>query len=310
MRASRRIGLIGCGQWGRHILRDLVSLGCRVTVVARSDASRRRAREGGADSIVPSLAELPVIDGAVVAVPSHEHAATVLRLLERAMPIFVEKPLATDPVDAARIVEAGGDRVFVMHKWRYHPGVQALAEIARSETIGPIAGLHCTRIQWGQDHRDVDALWLLAPHDLSIALEILGRLPEPTAAVADGPPGEPVGLNVQCAGDPWLVLELSTRSPVRRREIRLRGRDGSALLADAYSDHVEIRRARPGRDVEESEPERRPIPRDMPLLRELGAFVEHLGGGPPPKSSAAEGLGIVRCICAIRSLAGLDGGPS
>ncbi len=70
----KRVALIGCGRWGRHILRDLVSLGCMVTVVARSEQSRRRAIEGRASDIVSSVAELPEVDGMVVATPTITHA--------------------------------------------------------------------------------------------------------------------------------------------------------------------------------------------------------------------------------------------
>lgn len=59
MSAKRNIGLVGCGHWGRHILRDLVTLGRRVTVVARSAESRKRASEGGAAAIVEGVEALP-----------------------------------------------------------------------------------------------------------------------------------------------------------------------------------------------------------------------------------------------------------
>ncbi|HEY3492094.1 MAG TPA: hypothetical protein VGK43_04020, partial [Solirubrobacterales bacterium] len=55
---SPRVGLAGCGRWGRHILRDLRDLGCEVPVVARSEASRERAAEGGATEIVAEMADL------------------------------------------------------------------------------------------------------------------------------------------------------------------------------------------------------------------------------------------------------------
>jgi 3-hydroxyisobutyrate dehydrogenase-like beta-hydroxyacid dehydrogenase len=60
---TANVGLIGCGHWGKNILRDLVSLGCRVHVVARSEASIGRATEGGAVSITNDLGGLPEPDG-------------------------------------------------------------------------------------------------------------------------------------------------------------------------------------------------------------------------------------------------------
>jgi predicted dehydrogenase len=93
--ARSELSLVGCGTWGRHILRDLRTLGCRVHVVARSAESVERAREGGAASIVGSVAELPAVNGHVVATPTSTHAAIVGELVAtRAEPMFVEKPRA------------------------------------------------------------------------------------------------------------------------------------------------------------------------------------------------------------------------
>jgi predicted dehydrogenase len=299
------IGLVGCGSWGKLILRDLVTLGCEVAVVARSERSRANAQEGGATSVVRSIDELPAVGGLVVATPTTTHAAVVEAALEHGVPIFVEKPLADDPADADRIAAAAPDLVFVMDKWRYHPGVELLAVIARERQLGRAIGLRTTRIGWGNPH-DVDAIWILAPHDLAIGLEILGSVPPPKRAVADAADGAVSGL-VGLLGDaPWHALEVSARTIENRREITLVCEEGIAVLPDGYSDQVLIARGTDPTDKTPPEVERRPIPTEMPLLRELRAFVEHVGGGPPPRSTADEGAAIVRAVSELRALAGLS----
>ncbi len=129
------------------------------------------------------------------------------------------------------------------------------------------------------------------------------RFHAPRAAVADD---EAAGL-VGVLGDaPWLALEISSRSPIRRREVTLVCEGGVATLHDGYAEHVELVRGVNPRDASTAEPELRRISTELPLLRELRAFVEHLDGGPPPKSSAAEGAQIVRTIVELRALAGLS----
>lgn len=296
MSRSARVGLAGCGRWGRYILRDLLSLGCSVSVVARSPESMARAE--GADTIVGSVRELPEVDGIVIATPTTTHATVIEHALERGVPVFVEKPLTNDPAAADRLAAAAGERLFVMDKWRYHPGVELLRDLARDGSLGAVRGLFTTRIGWGNPHDDVDAAWVLAPHDLSIALEILGELPGARAAVADLSGDDVQGLVGLLGERPWHRLEISVRSPERRREVQLVCEQGVALLADGYSEHVLVHRD--GAD----EPERREIAAELPLLRELRAFVEHLQGGPPPRSSAAEGALVVRRIAELRALAG------
>jgi predicted dehydrogenase len=299
-----RVGLVGCGRWGRHILRDLVSLGARVTVVLPSDRHRSVAIEGGAEAVVGTVDELPEVAGVVVATPTTTHATVIRSLLPRDVPIFVEKPMTDNAEVAQALATAGNGRLFVMHKWRYHPGIEALAAIAARGELGETVGLRCTRIGWGNPHADVDGVWLLAPHDLSIALEVLGHIPTPQCALAEQVGGSVTGVVALLGARPWLAMEVSTASGVERREIRLIGSQGIATLTDAYSDRIVVTRAK-DRAGSTRHDEVRIVSTELPLLRELRAFLLHLQGGPPPRSNAADGAAEVRAVADIRRLAGL-----
>jgi predicted dehydrogenase len=301
------IALVGCGRWGRHILRDLVTLGVRVVVVAREAESVASARAGGADAVVDSVEALPAVDGAVVATPTSTHADVVLRLARTGVPIFCEKPLTDDAADAERVVEAAGDRVYVMDKWRYHPGVTALAHIARSGELGAVSGLVTYRLAWGHPHPDSDAAWILVPHDLSIGLEILGDIPPPVAAVAETDDLGLLALAGVLQGAVWHRFEIGVRSAERVRSVELRCRDGIATLGGAYDDVIRVQRTQAAlRGGPAPEPELRAVAQTMPLLAELEAFVAFVAGtGLPPKSSAADGLRVVRTIERLRALAGI-----
>ena len=294
------VALVGCGRWGVHILRDLISLGCEVHVAAISPESRERAVAGGAASSRERVEDLPAVSGAVVAVPTVWHADIIRRLAPRKIPIFVEKPMTPDAEEARQLAAELPGRLFVMDKWRYHPGIEALRDIARSGEMGPVIGLSSCRLDWASPHADVDAVWILAPHDLSIALEILGHIPEPRAAVAEFGAKGLRSLSAILGTDPWLRLEVSELYPAKRREVRLHLRDGTAVLADGYDTHVEI--TRHGSDGPPFV-EKRPVDGALPLHRELEAFVRHLAGGPAPKSSAAEGALVVDVIARLRAMA-------
>lgn len=301
------IGLVGCGNWGKHILRDLKTLGCRVSVVARSAESRNRAETGGADRVVAGVDELGDVEAVVIATPTFQHADSIEQVLDRGVPVFVEKPLTNDPARARAIANAAPDRVFVMDKWRYHPGIELLARLARQGDLGELRGVKAVRLGWGISHSDVDAVWILFPHDLSIVLEILGYLPSPTGAVADVAGGLARGIEGWSVGSPWAAYQVSSRSPDRIRSTVVYGETATALLSDSFAAHVAVYPTVDLMVVQPPEPRLLPISNEMPLLAELRAFVGHVRGGPPPRSSAEEGAMIVQAITSFRRLAGLDG---
>jgi hypothetical protein len=133
-------------------------------------------------------------------------------------------------------------------------------------------------------------------------LEVLGHLPEARSAVGrtDGTIAHLTGL---LGKRPWFEMHVSGASVARRRTIELVCVDGVAWLSAADDDAIGMA---PNGVIGTSAWERRPISNEMPLLAELRAFVDHLGGGAPPKSSAVEGAQAVSTIAELRSLAGLD----
>lgn len=300
------IGLIGCGEWGKFILRDLVLCGARVRVVARSPGSRARAEAGGAHAIVSSLEQLGRLDGAVVATPATTHVEVIEALLrlQPGLRIYCEKPLCMDPDEADRMAHCHAGEVFVMHKWRYHPGIVALGEIARSGELGPVHGLRLVRVQWGHPRRDVDAVATLLPHDVSIMLEILGFVPEPRAACIDRADGEAVMLWGLLGTSPWASVHVSARELEARRECQLYCRDGVARLSGSASNHVEIMRSSSIPTTSVPTPERRGVSEALPLRLQIQAFLDFLrGDGGPPRSSAAEEARCIRAIDGLRRLA-------
>ena len=302
-----KIGLVGCGRWGRNILRDLRQLGALVAVADIAPEARAAARELGAETVADSLDALPQVDGFVVATPTVTHGGVVLTLAAAGVPVFCEKPLTNDLRAAERIVDVAGDRVFLMDKWRYHGGVRALAAIARSGELGPVQGVVTRRVGWGCPHADVDAVWILLPHDLSIGLEILGELPRPVAAVAECDERGVLALAGLLRGAAWQRFEIDARSAQSARTVELRCRDGVATLAGSYDDSVRIQRSEAALlGGEPPAAELRTIEPGLPLYAELETFVAYVAGrGPAPKSSAAEGAAIVAAIAALRALAGL-----
>ncbi len=297
MHGRPSVAVVGCGRWGVHIVRDLVELDCDVIAVDPAPEGRERGRAAGAARATPDLvaaAALTVLDGVVVAAPTRQHVDLAFAAAALGVPVFVEKPLSHDVAAARRLVGAHGDTVFVMHKWHYHPGVEALAAAVRSGRLGTLREVHTERLGAAQPETDIDVLWRLAPHEVSIARCIVGSWPDSTAGTVhlDGDTLDVAAVS-QWANGPQHHWRLSTAPGPLVRTVRVVGTHGSAVLDGPYANHI---RFDDGSDEV--------ISTEFPLLRELRVFRDHLLGGPPPPTTAADGLAAIEIIAALSGTVG------
>jgi predicted dehydrogenase len=293
-----RVGLVGCGRWGGNVLRDLVALGADVSVAEPHADRRARALAAGAARAVASAAHLPQCDGYVVVTPAPTHRDVCEYLLSRNVPVFVEKPPCNDVADVEALARIGGDRLFVMHKWRYHPGIRVLAELARSGKLGTSERLETIRTGPEVLPPDVDVLWHLGTHDLSIAVEILGAVAPVRAADATR---DAAGRITQCRATMGRVagaehrLTVAAGVPERVRRVVVSGAEGSAVLDHPDATTVSVRT--------DERTEQIPIAQTMPLAEELRAFLAYLAGGPPPVSDSATALVIAQRLSDLQRAA-------
>ena len=298
---SVSVGLIGCGRWGRLILRDLSSLGAAVHVAVRDLADRDELLALGAESIVLGADALPDVDGVIVATPTSSHAESIEEVLPRNKPVFVEKPLTDDPLSARSLAERAADRLFVMDKWRYHPGIGVLRELVASGRLGTVHEIRTVRVQDGMPHTDVDCAWILLPHDLAIALEVMGEYPTPVGAVGRSVDGvlQHVDAELRFVSGAAMHVGLGVDAARSERRITVIGTDATAVLAGGWEEVVTLT---PVGGC--PQPEEIPAAGELPLLAELRAFVGHLAGGPPPVTSAHDAATSVRIVAQVRALAG------
>lgn len=302
---SLRVGLVGCGRWGRHILRDLLSLGAEVQVTCLSDATAAQARHAGAREAGRALPDPETTDAYVVATPTATHAEVLETLVSTGRPIYVEKPMTADAASARRLADAAPSRLFVMDKWRYHPAIEAMRRQVADGSVGEVLAIKTSRWQWSSPHLDVSPLWILAPHDLSIALHVLGRIPPLRHAFAMVPGRPELGLAAVLADDgAQVTIDIGVAAPEHRRRCLVVGSKASLELTDAYDDRLLVRRGAPGDSAAAAEVLQ--VGAEMPLLAELRAFLAHVRGeGPPPLSSARDGADIVERLSEIEAALGL-----
>ena len=176
-----RIAVVGCGYWGSKHVRVLHAIP-EITQVIAVDQSQERLLN--LKHIFPGLevhrsldTALDRADALIVATPPRTHAALALAILGSGKSVLVEKPLATSVVDARRMIEAADSRSLVLmvgHTFEHDAAIWKLREIANSGELGEIRYIDSARLNLGLYQTDVNVIWDLAPHDVSIVNFILG----------------------------------------------------------------------------------------------------------------------------------------
>jgi len=188
-----RIGVIGCGQWGRNYVRVLGELGTAARVVeicdrdrASLEGLRRRFPLVNAVLDPEQLIENPSVDAVVIATPATTHAGLAMKVLQAGKHVMVEKPLATTLDDAIKLHELERERrltLLVGHTFRYNDAVEKVKQIVSGPEFGRPYYLAARRNHLGLIRPDVSATWDLAPHDLEIFSWILDAQPLAVSAV-------------------------------------------------------------------------------------------------------------------------------
>jgi predicted dehydrogenase len=181
---SLRVAVLGCGYWGSKHARVLQSLeSVKTLVVVDADAERVRqvcASLPGAVGFASLDEALDEIDAAVVATPPTTHAAMAMRLIDAGKHVLVEKPMAAESADARRMIAAADARGVVLmvgHTFEYHSAVWMLREMIQAGEIGNLYYVDSARLNLGLYQSDVNVIYDLAPHDISIFNHILGGKP-------------------------------------------------------------------------------------------------------------------------------------
>ncbi|MCV3241795.1 Gfo/Idh/MocA family protein [Mesorhizobium sp. ZC-5] len=308
-----RIAVLGCGYWGSNHIRTLKSLG---VLHAVSDANRARA-EGFASeqeclAIDPDeIFSRSDVDAIVMALPPQFHAECAIKAVENGKDVLVEKPIALTVDDAKRAVAAAeaNKRIFMVgHVLRFHPAFEKLKQLIDSGELGEIKYIHSHRLGLGKFHTENDALWDLAPHDLSMILAITGT--EPVEIRGEGAAlldhlSDFAHLHMRFPNGLRSHLFTSRLNPYRERRLTVVGTKAMAVFDDVepWDRKLAVYRHAVWQDsgqwaFTQNEPSYLPVEEGMPLTRELQHFLSCIETREPPRTSGEEGISVLQILTA------------
>jgi predicted dehydrogenase len=188
-----RLGLLGAGYWGPHYARLAGELP-EAELVAACDVSeeaigliRTRYRDVRTSRNPGELINASDVDAVIVATPTSTHYSLTLQALQSGKHVLCEKPLAMTTAECDELIETAGSAGRVLcvgHTFIFNPGIRMMRELISNGEIGRVLYSHTVRTGLGPIRSDVNALWDLASHDLSILFYLIDS--EPVSTLATG----------------------------------------------------------------------------------------------------------------------------
>jgi predicted dehydrogenase len=186
-----KFGVVGYGYWGPNVVRNLDRLDEAevVGVCDKSPAARRKVAKAYPDVLVTDdardLISSPDIDAIAVVTPVWTHYELAKAALQNGKHIFVEKPFTTNAAQAEELIELAAKKnlkIMVDHTFLFTGAVQKIKQLLQEGALGKLYYYDSMRVNLGLFQHDVNVVWDLAPHDLSIIDHLIQATPEAISA--------------------------------------------------------------------------------------------------------------------------------
>jgi len=307
-----RVAAIGCGHWGRNIVRNLSQLGALTAV---SDLCHNTASEFSTRFDVPARPFLELlrdddVEAVAIATPAAQHADHVQRALDAGKHVFVEKPLAMTLSDGEKLDQIARDNgkiLMVGHVLRYHPVVRKLIDEVRSGRLGTVRHIYSRRLGLGKFRTEEDVLWSFAPHDISIILAIFGQLPWRVSAhgrsILNSNLADIARVHLDFTNGVTADLAVSWLNPVKEQKLVLIGSHAQAIFDDTAKWAEKLQVFDHGIDmssgavkVVKADPVVVRVDEKEPLREECAHFLTCIAGGKRPRTDSVEAVRVLSVL--------------
>ena len=321
--ASLKIGLIGCGYWGKNHARNLNALGALHAVCDPSEAGQSLARQLAPSAEIYSSPE-PIfqrddIDAVVIATPAETHCELTLQAFAAGKHVLVEKPMALTYADALKMdaaAKAHNRILMVGHLLEYHPAITKIKELIADGSMGNIQYIYSNRLNFGKIRTEENALWSFAPHDIALILRLTGSVPSEVTCTG----GSYITPNLADVSISNLQFSNGVRAhifnPFKEQKLVIIGDKKMAVFNDTepsdkliiYNQHVNLEEGIPA--LEKAEHEVVKLPIAEPLRTQCEAFLEAIQTGEAPLTDAKSGSDVLRVLQACQVSLENNGHPT
>ncbi len=246
---EQKIAVIGCGVWGRNIVRNFYNLNFLDTVCDIDDENLRKVtQEYKGIKVTKNFSDIlnnPEITGVVVVTPSHTHYELVKSLLLANKHVYVEKPISTVAQEAKDLTNLANERGLVLmvgHLLLYHPAVNRLKMLIDEGVLGKVVYAQSDRLNVNYFKNDRSVMWDLAPHDVSMISYVTGKEPKSVIS-AIGCSSERneimdiTHIGIEFEGGITGHISNSWITPKKHVTLLVRGTKATAILDDTVAEN-------------------------------------------------------------------------
>lgn len=317
-----QVGVIGLGYWGPNLVRNLRALPeCKVKAVCDLDEKRlghlrTLFPEVGGTRNHREVIDDPGIQAVVIATPVRSHFPLAKAALLAGKHTFIEKPMAASSAECEELIalaESRGLVLMVGHVFLYSAAVRRIKEIVSGGDVGELRYISARRLNLGLFQKDINVTWDMAPHDISIILNIIGELPLSVncRGAAHVTPGieDVTSLSLQFSQQRTAIIHSSWHDPRKVREMTIVGSKRMIVYDDVAQQEkikvFDVRVERPPHYDSFAEfhyayhygdtysPY---LKQDEPLRTECQHFVDCIINGTPAISPGLAGLEVVKIL--------------
>jgi UDP-2-acetamido-3-amino-2,3-dideoxy-glucuronate N-acetyltransferase len=306
---KKNIAVIGCGHWGKNLVRNFYELGvlssiCDLNHLITNLLSKKYNVQ---TSSFEQILDNPDIDGVVLSVPAQLHAPMAVDAMNKGKHVFVEKPLALN-IDDAKLMIATSQKnnvqLMVGHLLQYHPIFKTIKKIVDNGDIGKLNYIYSNRLSLGIIRSKEDVIWSFAPHDISMILSLAGEYPEliscTSTSIIQNNLADIASIYMKFNSGLKSEIKVSWINPNKEVKLVVIGKYGTLIFDDTkpWNEKLELHsyKSEISQDViilKKSNEKYIKVLEQEPLRCECQHFIDVVSGKIKPVSNGAEGLRVV-----------------
>lgn len=313
MAIEKNVSVIGCGHWGKNLVRNFHALGALYSICDNTpEVAEKFAQDYGVLAMTwdDILADVGV-KAVVLASPAPFHYQMAKAALEAGKDVYVEKPICLKDEEAQDLcnIASANDRILMVgHLLHYHPVFIKMKELVLSGELGDVKYVYSNRLSFGKIRREENVLWSFAPHDVSM---ILGLLKDemPTSVIATGSAQthgsieDIASVHMNFASGVDAHIHVSWINPFKEQKLVVIGDKGMAVFDDReewanklihYPHKLEVTDEVPA--IEKADGVAVEVSESEPLKDECLHFLECIDSRNTPRTDGEEGLRVLKVL--------------